>query len=69
MFKNREHKLLELLDEHAKGDINMPTELETIMLDDVMDYIKNKFDNKDGLKELNDLIKKTQNSKSGKNIL
>ena len=50
MFKNREDQLKGLLDDHAKGEIAVPTELEAIMFDDIMEYIRVKYDHRDGLK-------------------
>jgi hypothetical protein len=52
LFKNRENQLNALFDSHCKGEIFIPTELEAIMEDEVLQMIQHKFDNKEGLKEL-----------------
>lgn len=51
----------------AEGSIHVPTELETLMISEAQDFIKNSYDNKEGSKELAKLIR--LNRDKGQNLL
>lgn len=57
MFKNKRAEIEKLLDEQLKGGIEVPTELEVIMMDEAKDMIEEKFDNLEGSKELFIILK------------
>ena len=59
MFKNEKSKLEALVEEHAKGEIFIPTELEEIMYEEARDQIRRKYDHNLGAEELYVLIKRT----------
>lgn len=63
LFKNREKNLIDLFDTHCKGEIYIPTELEQIMENEVLQKIEEKFDNREGIVELSTLLFKTKTSK------
>lgn len=48
MFKNRPAQLEELLAGHSKGDVFIPTELESIMHAEASELIRQKYDKKHG---------------------
>jgi len=45
MFKNKEEVLDELCKDHAAGEVNIPTELETIMQIEAEEIISHHYDN------------------------
>lgn len=55
-----------ILDTHRKGDVHIPTELETIMLEDAQQLIKESYDHLEGANQLQKLLAK---NKKGKNLL
>ena len=52
------------MNEHSKGSIEIPTELEVIMMEDAEFLIKDKYDNKEGAKAMQRLLNKSKESKS-----
>ena len=60
MFKNDREIIEPIVKRHAAGEVDIPTELETIMFEEVKDIIRRKYNNKDGAEDLMILIKKAQ---------
>lgn len=56
LFKNNAEQLKQLLNEHSTGSIEIPTELDVIMKEDAEFLIKDKYDNKEGAKDMQRLI-------------
>lgn len=52
LFKNKPDQLKQLLLEQSTGSVETPTELEVIMKEDAEYLIKEKYDNKDGAKDM-----------------
>lgn len=63
MFKNRDQVLSGLFEEHCRGEVDIPTELEAVMYEEALFMIQSKFDHKQGITELETLILKSQKSK------
>jgi len=59
MFKNKKADLEQLLAEHSKGGVDIPTELDVIMLDEVLFLIEQHYDNLEG----KELLQKLQEAK------
>jgi len=52
MFKNRRDELEKLKKDHAAGSIDVPTELEKIMLTEARECIKKQYDDLDNMSKL-----------------
>ena len=48
MFKNERDLLTSLVRKHAEGEVDIPSELDLIMIDEATELIKNEYDNKQG---------------------
>ena len=68
MFKNRQEHLKKIVDEHAQGEVFVPSELEQIMYEESTELIKHRFDHKEGASELHALISRVKGRK-GVNLL
>lgn len=56
MFKNKKEELDKLLAEQLKGAVEVPCELEVIMMDEAMQLIEEKYDHLEGSRELHSLL-------------
>lgn len=65
LFKNKKGELLDLKNGFARGNTNVPTELEKIMLVEAEEIIRNQYDDLAGSKEIALLI----NTKRKKTLL
>ena len=52
MLKNNKNELIRLNKLHAKCFVEIPTEFEKLMFDESKEYIKNYYENIDGMKDL-----------------
>jgi hypothetical protein len=59
MFKNKKADLEQLLAEHSKGGVDIPTELDVIMLDEALFLIEQHYDNLEG----KEMLQKLQEAK------
>jgi len=57
MFKNKPKVLDDILLKHARGDIDVPTELEILMHEEAEHLIEEIYDNSEGAIELYKLFK------------
>jgi len=62
MFKNKPKVLGQLLKTHAEGEVYIPTELEAMMLEDARYLIRERYDNRIGINDLQALISKSKTS-------
>lgn len=68
-FKNEREELQTILRNHAQGLLDIPTELENMMLDEATELVKREYDHSEGARELDILIKKYERGYGEKNIL
>jgi hypothetical protein len=61
MFKNNKEELEEIKKSHAQGNVNIPTELENLMLVEGEEIIRQHFDHLEGSHNLALLMKKNKN--------
>jgi hypothetical protein len=66
MFKNDKENLTQLLEAQSKGGVDVPTELEQIMLEEAKEIISKRYDNREGADEITALMIKAS---QGKNLL
>ena len=57
MFKNKPKVLDDILSKHSRGEIDVPTELEILMLEEAEHLIQEIYDNSEGAIELYKLFK------------
>ena len=57
MFKNSRSELEALKQKLAEGSIHVPTELESLMIIEAQEFIKNSYDNKEASEELVKLLR------------
>jgi hypothetical protein len=67
LFKNKEEEVDKLLSEQLKGAVEIPCELEVIMLDESLQLIKEKYDHLEGSKSLHTMLNELNLGK-GKSI-
>ena len=60
IFKNQRNELEDLKQKLAEGSINVPTELETLMITEAKEFIQNHYDNKEGSLELARILRKNR---------
>jgi len=68
MFKNNKEELQTIVQHHAEGQVDVPTELEKIMTIESEDLIRARYDHSEGKRELAELLIKSE-GKTGKGIL
>lgn len=64
IFKNERQNLEILKKKLAEGSINVPTELETLMISEAQEFIQHSYDNKEGSMELAKLLKMNRDKSS-----
>jgi hypothetical protein len=52
LFKNKEEQIKAIYQKHAKGEVNIPTELEVIMLEEAIEKIDKQYDHLEGKNQL-----------------
>lgn len=60
MFKNNKEELKTIVQNHAEGQVNVPTELEKIMTVESEDLIKARYDHSEGKRELEIILIKSK---------
>lgn len=65
MLKNQPEVLNDLVQKHAEGSSDLPSELDAIMLEEATELIKNNFDNKNGAITLYNILARAKASNLG----
>jgi len=67
MLKNQPAVLNDLVQKHAAGSSDIPSELDIIMLEEATELIKDNYDNKQGGQELYNMLARARASNLGQN--
>jgi len=60
MFKNNKEELETIVQNHAEGQVKVPTELEKIMTVESEDFIRARYGHSEGKRELAELLIKSE---------